>query len=372
MVSDPEQENVYSSLVENNVGNPLTDTDKWSIIINTKELFQNIRQATAEATVAKENADTKANYAQTQGDYAKSVGDNLKHKGDYDDTISYKVGNMVWYQGLTHMCIKDTTPGISPADDVSYWRVVSNETIVNSQTWTATQGQTVFNITNGSYSVGAKHLKVWVGGVLQTNGDGFTETSPTSFTLSQPLDAGEKVYAEWFEGAVTFTKGHNQTHKKGGSDEIKPSDIGAVDKELELVPALTDTDGNTYASLKDRLDNVAGKVTLNSKQWIAIEGQTEFTIDNGSYIPGANRIEVYVSGIRQRSGVHYTETNTTTITLSTGVSAGTEVEARWFEGAIGLNKPHASTHKAGGQDELNVKDLAGYQTEIADKIELLP
>lgn len=267
-ISDQNEE-IYMSLVDGNIGNPLTDVTKWKLLISAKQLLANVRQATTDAqlatdaaedatiaaNLATENAnskatlaDQKATHAQQMGDYAKGVGDNLSHKGDYSNTTAYKKGNLVWYSGVTYICIQDTSAGVLPTQ-ASYWRVVSNETTINSQTFTATQGQTVFTLANGSYVVGDNHLKVWVGGVPQIIGQGFTETSSTSFTLSEGVDAGMKVRAEWFEGAVTITRGHTTTHELGGQDEIDVTKLKNYNVISEqLAEKATQVDLNTTNS----------------------------------------------------------------------------------------------------------------------------
>jgi hypothetical protein len=244
-VTDGVNEEIYMSLVDGNIGNPLSNLSKWKLVVSVKQALIDVRDATADARSAEdaaidatvnanlsaENADSRASYAQlqgdhakTQGDYAKAIGDNLQHKGDYSNAIAYKKNNVVWYAGSTWICIQDTSPGVLPTQ-ASYWRVISNETTTNNETWTAIENQTVFNLTNGNYIMGDGHLKVWVGGVPQYVGLGFTETSDTSFTLTEGVPAGIQVHAEWFEGAITVYRGHTSSHESGGNDEIDASKL---------------------------------------------------------------------------------------------------------------------------------------------------
>jgi hypothetical protein len=92
----------------------------------------------------------------------------------------------------------------------------------NKQTFTATEGQTVFTLSNGSYTVNENRLWVYVGGVIQASGLGYAESSSTSFTLSEGVPAGTIVYAEWLEAVIPYQVGvgHSQTHEEGGQDEI--------------------------------------------------------------------------------------------------------------------------------------------------------
>lgn len=73
--------------------------------------------------------------------------------------------------------------------------------------------------------------------------------------------------------------------------------------------------------------------TLKTEQFVATEGQTVFTLTNFSYGLGVDALYVFVSGLIQRGGgVDFTETSTSSFTLSTGVPAGTIVFAVGFTG----------------------------------------
>ena len=92
---------------------------------------------------------------------------------------------------------------------------------IKREEFTATEGQTVFTLSNGSYTTNANRLSVYIWGSKQYN-NAFTETSATSFTMSAGLSAGDKVIAEWIE-AVNISglyEGHASTHLPGGGDEL--------------------------------------------------------------------------------------------------------------------------------------------------------
>lgn len=63
------------------------------------------------------------------------------------------------------------------------------------QRFVATEGQTVFTLTTFSYVLATGSLLVEVAGALQVVNVGFTETSTTSFTLSEACEAGDVVVA---------------------------------------------------------------------------------------------------------------------------------------------------------------------------------
>lgn len=115
--------------------------------------------------------------------------------------------------------------------------------IPNTQTWIATEGQTVFTLGNGSYIPNRNLITVIIGSVHQTSGENYTETNSTSFTLTAPLPAGTTVYAKWFEVKVPETVGHGTRHEFGGSDEIditKLKNYSVIDEQLAQKAKLSD------------------------------------------------------------------------------------------------------------------------------------
>lgn len=66
----------------------------------------------------------------------------------------------------------------------------------------------------------------------------------------------------------------------------------------------------------------------------ATAGQTVFTLSTINYTPGANTLNVFVDGVKQYVGTSYIETNSTTVTFTSGLHVGAEVE---FTTAITLS-----------------------------------
>lgn len=62
----------------------------------------------------------------------------------------------------------------------------------------ATEGQKLFVLTAGAYSVGTNTIAVYLNGIRQPNSS-FSETTNTSFTFTSGLLAGDKVLVEWHE-----------------------------------------------------------------------------------------------------------------------------------------------------------------------------
>ena len=72
-------------------------------------------------------------------------------------------------------------------------------------------------------------------------------------------------------------------------------------------------------------DNIAGTYGTAQAAVIATAGQTVVTV--GLYVMGGSAI-VTVNGLTQEYNVSYTETNTTTITIASGLSVGDRVIVR--------------------------------------------
>lgn len=104
---------------------------------------------------------------------------------------------------------------------------------------TATSGQTVFTLAN-SYTQGISSLRVFINGVYQAPSS-YSETSTTSVTLSEGLDAGDKVI--FIIASFTSASGtgaNNITYTPGGTgavasdvqtklrERITPADFGAI------------------------------------------------------------------------------------------------------------------------------------------------
>jgi len=58
----------------------------------------------------------------------------------------------------------------------------------------------------------------------------------------------------------------------------------------------------------------------------ATSGQTVFNLTTITYQPGTNTLNVFVNGLKQYVGQTYTETNSTTVTFSPGLTVGDRVE----------------------------------------------
>ena len=79
-------------------------------------------------------------------------------------------------------------------------------------------------------------------------------------------------------------------------------------------------------------DNVGGinanylDFSVQNEFATATASQTVFNLTTVTYTPGSNNLSVYVNGLKQYVGTDYTETNSTRVTFTTGLTVGAKVE----------------------------------------------
>jgi hypothetical protein len=124
--------------------------------------------------------------------------------------------------------------------------------------------------------------------------------------------------------------------------------------------------GSYYWAAESGASSTVGTTISTSRTYkTATAGQTVFT-GLGTYTPGAGQLRIYINGVRQFDSA-YTETNSSAVTLSTGVSSGTvllaEVDAYTDFTSYASDVVFSNV---GGISATNVQDaLAELDTEKA-------
>ena len=140
-----------------------------------------------------------------------------------------------------------------------------------------------------------------IGGTLDVDGQ-ITSAAPLRNSTGGGLIAGVGVHSTSSAGLVTAFK-----FRGTGLEDFIVED-GIADIVVTGVAASTFTTQQTT---------------------VATEGQTAFSVD-ASYTDGF--VDVYLNGVRLITGVDYTETNASTITLASGATAGDEIQTvSWKE-----------------------------------------
>ena len=203
---------------------------------------------------------------------------------------------------------------------------------VHKEEFTATSNQTVFNLIDGQYLVGANRVNVYIWGIKQPNSS-FTETNNTTITLSEGVSAGTKVLIEYFQTVNIQDHIHASTHFTGGVDEITPSDIGAS------------ADDHTHSEIVDIASSrILGRVTAGEgtvEQLTAIQVRGLINVADGANnysLPTAS--SSVLGGVKIGSGVSI---SSGTISVSTAYLAETH-DASGVTSAKITNWDNAHSH----------------------------
>ena len=94
-----------------------------------------------------------------------------------------------------------------------------------------------------------------------------------------------------------------------------------------------------------------------------VANQDTFVITNGSYTPQTKTINAYIEGSLIAREL-YTEVDSKTIKLKTPRNEGDLVTFIWLEGKVPVQFGHNTTHYKNGQDEIDLRQLAGYQETL--------
>jgi hypothetical protein len=211
----------------------------------------------------------------------------------------------------------------------------AGKTKVNSYVWTATANQTLFTIPTGNYVPNKGNIEIHVGGKALISGIDYTETSPTSFTLLtiSDLEAGDIVYAKWFE-QVNLVAGSTVVEdvltSSSNANALSANQGKVLNNKIGILSNLNTTAKTDVVSAINEV-NSRVQTKVNQQSWTAATGQTIFNLVGGNYVTGKGNIQVFIGGIALVSGVDYTETSSTSFTLTNTDLDGEIVFAKWFE-----------------------------------------
>lgn len=244
----------------------------------------------------------KATLVQDVTDYKTEV-DNFNaqriHKKDWNSTVQYVINNEVLYNGSTFRALRNNL-GVVPIEGLD-WTLISRKgsdgsgTVdVHKETFVATEGQKVFN-TQNRFDQFQNRATVTVNGVQQRTPENYDELSSTQIAFNEGLPAGYVVEITYFGEAIPL------------SDDVR-------------------TVVTNHTNEINKFNNQG----IYEETFVATDNQTVFTLTTTTYEPLQHKIEVFVEGIKQDSGDNFTESSSSTITLTEGVPAGTEVVVKYY------------------------------------------
>ncbi|WP_299831173.1 hypothetical protein [uncultured Metabacillus sp.] len=157
----------------------------------------------------------------------------------------------------------------------------------------------------------------------------------TATTNAQAI-VNDTKFVEPYNSTTTYKKnnivsfnGNSYICKQTSTNNAPPDPLVANENEFWGLISRRGTDGT-------------GTVTTHSERFIATEGQRIFTLQY-TYDQFQNRTKVRVGGVPQSYPENYEETSSKSITLSTGVPAGTEVVIDYFSESIPLQSDIQTT-----------------------------
>ena len=158
-----------------------------------------------------------------------------------------------------------------------------------------------------------------------TSGGALYATSTTALTSGTlPVTAGGT-------GQSTYTNGQLLIGDTAGNTLTKAT--------LTAGAGITITNGPGSITITG-----TGATSVTSYVYTATQGQTVFT--GITYLPGNNGLNVFVNGSKQVASVNYLETNSTTVTFTSGLNVGDIVELDVIAVASGLSGVTAITATA--------------------------
>jgi len=216
---------------------------------------------------------------------------------------------------------------------------------------TASGGQTVFT-TPFSYDIGENELLVFASGVFMTLGSDYTETTTTSITFLSGRVVGESVTIWKVGPTVTPIIGGIQplrtTITSTSGQTVYPTTFSYTtgqDEILVFSGGVYMTSGDDYTEtsstsitfgvgrpLGEKVtiwkvgDSTGAMNAANEQIFSATAGQLLFTLTLFTYTTGAKQIMVFQNGLLQDITVDYTETSTSSITLTVGAALGDSIK----------------------------------------------
>lgn len=213
------------------------------------------------------------------------------------------------------------------------------------QQFLATNNQTLFTLTSGTYTPGAGQLRVYIAGVRQFN-DAYDETSISSFTLNVGLSAGTPVLAE-IDGYTSFTiNASNVISSPVGS--LAASDVQSALEELETE-----------------------KAPLSNPTFSGTTEVANFKVTTGGTVTGLTKAMVGLSNVTNESkATMFTTSTFTLVTKMTSLGVGTSINTT-TPTAIADGEIRAKNNVTAYYSDDRLKTRLGTIENALDKIDQL-
>jgi len=185
--------------------------------------------------------------------------------------------------------------------------------------YTATAGQTTFtgnDDASNTLSYTADAIAVYLNGILLVDTQDYTASNGTSVVLTVAASLNDIITIQKFSGSVIG----------GGGGTVDSADIIAI----------VDSD---YVQARQIGGNLSplGAYTQTSYRYISTTGQTVITgsDENGNSLNyRTDQIDVFLNGILLFDSADYTQTNSTTLTMTSALDSADDLNIIWRRGQL--------------------------------------
>ena len=261
------------------------------------------------------------------------------------DSVNSSISTLTSNAAVQSGLIEDTNTAITTANTAMKGYVDAQDTIIsNSVTGansaivtanTAMKGYVDANITTVSNSITGANAAIVT---ANTAMKGYVDAINSTLTSNAAVQAGEiatiqSTYAQLsgaaFSGAISATSLTLSTTPlaitsggTGGTSATEALNNLFPSGETSGYVLKTSGPGSYYWGAESGASSAIGTTISTSRTYkTATAGQTVFT-GLSTYTPGAGQLRIYINGVRQFDSA-YTETNSSAVTLSAGVTSGT-------------------------------------------------
>lgn len=282
--------------------------------------------ATTQVNTAKDNANTATTNANTAATSANAAATNANTAKDATVTATNKANTATALaETATSNANTATTSAITAANDANTAKNNANQAAVNAN-------DAVSNMSHkGEYSSTVNYLPR---NIVSYLGSSYMNIVASRDTLPTDSTKWKKVGDKGDKGdrgiGLTWKKDYSSTTSYLKDDVVNynGSSYIAIRDNIGSTPVGDVSDLNWNIAARKGNDGT-GTLVRYRDVFDATENQTVFTLTN-SYDQHLNRIDVVVGGVPQYSPDNFTESSSTTITLSAGIPSGMRVIATYF------------------------------------------
>jgi hypothetical protein len=96
------------------------------------------------------------------------------------------------------------------------------------------------------------------------------------------------------------------------------------------------SDANKWQASPNPVPAFTSIASFAEQYFVAIDGQTVFNLTLFTYSPGSKALHVHINGVKQRRGIDFIETSTTSFTLDEALEVGDTVMAEAFNISVAV------------------------------------